>query len=213
MIPERIDPARMLASARGFRRETAPSRERIPCITNDIERDVATRRRGQRRETDPPPDHSAPLQSVISEAKAREISGHDVFDDGPAARAPQMSELKASHLQGHDVFDDAPDRAYVPGRELSDAKFERDFKGHDVFSDSATPRRPGTALSGAKAAEIRGQDIFSDGPGYVAAEMSDARAAAVAAMHGQDVFADGTVERRTTVAVTNPNRNSSNVTF
>lgn len=203
----------MPARARSFRREVAPSHERIPCSINDIERDVATRRRGPTRETDLPPEYPAVFQSVISEAKAREISGHGVFDDGPAARVPQMSTLKASHLRGHGVFDDAPDRAYVPGRELSDAKFERDFKGHDVFSDSATPRRPGTALSGAKEAEIRGQDIFSDGPGYAAAEMSDARAAAVAAMHGQDVFADGTVERRTAVAVTNPNRNSSNVTF
>ena len=70
MISERDRPdpdarARAEVSAAKSRR----AGERIPCSINDIERDVATRRRGPTRETDLPPEYPAVFQSVISEAK------------------------------------------------------------------------------------------------------------------------------------------------
>ena len=94
----------------------------------------------------------------------------------------------------------------MPGVKHSEAKLERDFRGHGVFRETASPRRPATALSGAKAAEIKGQNIFADGAyeGYArnaGGEMSEARAAAVAAMGGQNIFADGEENTRTAVAV------------
>ena len=64
-----------------------------------------------------------------------------------------------AQLQGNDVFSDSPN-AFVPGKQVSHAKLQRDYRGSDVFSDVAEPRRPGTALSTAKANDMRGQDIF-----------------------------------------------------
>ena len=73
----------------------------------------------------------------------------------------------------------------MPGVKHSEAKLERDFRGHGVFRETASPRRPATALSGAKAAEIKGQNIF----------------------------ADGEVNRRTAVAVVKPDPFASQVRF
>ena len=79
------------------------------------------------------------------------------------------------------MFSDSPN-AFVPGKQVSHAKLQRDYRGSDVFSDVAEPRRPGTALSTAKANDMRGQDIFSDGPAREKGEVSEARAAAEACL-------------------------------
>lgn len=121
-----------------------------------------------------PPD-AAPLVWVFfwpfsqSEAKALEISGHDIFSDEASQGHAHMSETKAAHLQGHDVFADEP-AAFVPSRVQSDLKMQRDFYADNVFSETAEPHRPGTAQSRAKAAEICGHDIFSDGASLATGE-------------------------------------------
>ena len=117
-----------------------------------------------------------------SDAKALEISGHDIFSDEAAQSRTQlqMSQTKAAHLQGHDVFGDDAD-AFVPGKAQSEAKMKRDMYANNVFSDAAEPHRPSTAQSRAKAEEISGHDIFSDGDGFRAGDKSESRTARHAA--------------------------------
>ena len=112
-------------------------------------------------------------------------------------------------LKGHDVFDDGPGPVPVPMHSLK----SKHLRGHDVFGDVGTPRRPSTALSDLKRSEMSGQDIFADGQdaGYknnVQGEMrfSEARKLAVAGMAGSDIFADGAAgaNGRTSVASTRP---------
>ena len=110
------------------------------------------------------------------------------------------------------MFSDSPN-AFVPGKQVSHAKLQRDYQGSDVFSDVAEPRRPGTALSTAKANDMRGQDIFSDGPVRAKGEVSEARAAAVAAMSGSDVFSDGQDASRRSVQVSKPPGGGSSIVF
>ena len=110
------------------------------------------------------------------------------------------------------MFSDQPN-AFVPGKQVSHAKMRRDYQGSDVFSDEAEPRRPGTALSTAKAADMKGQDIFSDGPRWTDGEVSGARAAAVAGMRGSDVFSDGADASRSSGRGTNPPGGASSIVF
>ena len=95
-----------------------------------------------------------------SQAKHHEIIGNDIFSAGHAASSRALSDAKIAQLQGHDVFSDSPN-AFVPGKQVSHAKLQRDYRGSDVFSDVAEPRRPGTALSTAKANDMRGLRISS----------------------------------------------------
>jgi hypothetical protein len=53
---------------------------------------------------------------------------------------------------------------------MSEAKMQRDMYANNVFSETADPHRPGTAQSRAKAAEMSGHNVFSDGTGFVAGE-------------------------------------------
>ena len=183
-----------------------------------------------------------PLSS--SDAKAMEFRGHDIFsaDAGDAHGHGHMSDTKAAHLQGHDVFADVPERAFVPskvqldtkmqrdlhannvfsdaaephrpGKAQLETKMQRDMHANNVFSDAAEPHRPGTAQSRAKAAEMSGQNIFSDGEGFVASEVSEARAAHQAAMGGHDVFSNETGETRRAVGgVSKPPGGGSNIVF
>jgi len=132
------------------------------------------------------------LQGRMSDRKAAHLEGHDIFSNEPSAPEGYMSEIKAAHLEGHDVFSETRNafvpskqqsetmmqsleghdvfsetrNAFVPAKHQSDTKMQSDVRGHDVFGETAEPHRPGTAKSRAKAAEMSGQDIFSNGKGH-----------------------------------------------
>ncbi len=150
------------------------------------------------------------------------MRGHDVFDDGPGYEPNEMNPTKSKHLRGHDVFDDAPDPSAKHSRfALNDLKLNNDLRGHNVFGNVATPKRPSTALSEAKKYEMYGRNIFAEGvdEGYaknVAGEMqlSDARAAAVRGMQGNDIFSDGDgTNQKTTLQINAWKSQHSNVKF
>ena len=178
-----------------------------------------------------------------SDAKALEMSGHDIFSDEAAASRAcmQMSETKASHLQGHDVFADEPTAfvpgkvqseakmkrdmhannvfadepiAFVPGKAQSEAKMKRDMYANNVFSDATEPHRPSTAQSRAKAEEISGHDIFSDGDAFKTGDMSESRVAHHAALGGSDVFSNETGETRRIIGgVSKPPGGETSIVF
>ncbi|KAI5654802.1 hypothetical protein M9H77_31989 [Catharanthus roseus] len=121
-------------------------------------------------------ESEAKLKKQISNAKSKELSGHDIFAPPPeiqprplAARALALRESITIGVPA------ATDASEVPGKEVSgeesvmktskkipEKKFA-ELSGNDIFKGDAPPSSAEKPLSSAKLREMSGSNIFADG--------------------------------------------------
>nr|CAB3500635.1 unnamed protein product [Digitaria exilis] len=108
------------------------------------------------------------MKKQISNAKSKELSGHDIFADTPESRANRARNSSngssASHTPvstfsfGEANIDSAPKTSKkITGKKAND------LSGNDIFKGDAPPASAEKHLSTAKLKEITGSNIFADG--------------------------------------------------
>ncbi|GFZ10072.1 hypothetical protein Acr_21g0006710 [Actinidia rufa] len=130
-------------------------------------------------------ESEAKLKKQLSDAKSKELSGHNIFAPPPeiqpwplAARALALREsieigepaprnirtsVKVSNPAGgpsNDMFSEEP--VTKTTKKIHDQKFA-ELTGNDIFKGDAPPSSADKSLSSAKLREISGNDIFADG--------------------------------------------------
>ncbi|KAL3845797.1 hypothetical protein ACJIZ3_003200 [Penstemon smallii] len=121
-------------------------------------------------------ESEAKLKKQISDAKNRELSGHDVFAPPPeikprplAARALALRESitigePTSHNgiggQSNGAFSEEP--VIKTAKKIPNQKFT-ELSGNDIFKGDAPPSSTEKPLSSAKLREMSGSNIFADG--------------------------------------------------
>ncbi|KAF4360383.1 hypothetical protein CsatB_008368 [Cannabis sativa] len=117
----------------------------------------------------------ANLKKQLSDAKCKELSGHDIFAPPPEI-LPRPTTARTLDLRGHiDIGESAsPDPAggqstvvsadepLKTAKKIYDKKFN-ELSGNDIFKGDAAPSSAEKSLSVAKLREISGNDIFADG--------------------------------------------------
>ncbi|GFZ10045.1 hypothetical protein Acr_21g0006440 [Actinidia rufa] len=129
-------------------------------------------------------ESEAKLKKQLSDAKSKELSGHNIFAPPPeiqpwplAARALALREsieigepaprnirtsVKVSNPAGgpsNDMFSEEP--VTKTTKKIHDQKFA-ELTGNDIFKGDAPPSSADKSLSSAKLREISGNDIFAD---------------------------------------------------
>uniref|UniRef100_A0A7N1A3R6 DUF4057 domain-containing protein n=1 Tax=Kalanchoe fedtschenkoi TaxID=63787 RepID=A0A7N1A3R6_KALFE len=119
------------------------------------------------------------LKRQISDAKNRELSGHDIFAPPPEVKVrplPARSAFKESkdfeeprrnfHTSGSNGTSDGGIFGGEPeirtAKKIPNQKFA-ELSGNDIFKGDAPPSSSDKQLSGAKLREISGNNIFADG--------------------------------------------------
>ncbi|KAF8024908.1 hypothetical protein BT93_F1912 [Corymbia citriodora subsp. variegata] len=123
------------------------------------------------------------LKKQISDAKCKELSGHDIFAAPPeilprplAARAldtnQDMGEPAPRHVRtsvkvsnpagGQSSITSNEDPVMKTAKKIYDKKFS-ELSGNNVFKGDVPPTSAEKSLSSAKMREISGNDIFADG--------------------------------------------------
>ncbi|KAG4389510.1 hypothetical protein AAZX31_06G099500 [Glycine max] len=109
------------------------------------------------------------LKKQLSDAKCKELSGHDIFAPPPEIKprpiTPRILELKGSIDIGERHADgDQGDTnsAGKTAKKIYDKKFA-ELSGNDIFKGDAPPSSADKSLSGAKLREMSGSNIFADG--------------------------------------------------
>ncbi|KAJ4753383.1 N-lysine methyltransferase [Rhynchospora pubera] len=111
------------------------------------------------------------MKRQVSDAKRKEISGHDIFappeelrprnvDEGPTTPRGLHSTSAggaSSFLFGEDSDSNVKTAKKIPTRKFSD------LTGNDIFKGDTTPGTAEKSLSNAKLKEMTGSDIFADG--------------------------------------------------
>ncbi|PSR99983.1 DNA oxidative demethylase [Actinidia chinensis var. chinensis] len=130
-------------------------------------------------------ESEAKLKKQLSDAKSKELSGHNIFAPPPeiqprplAARALALREsieigepaprnirtsVKVSNPAGgpsNNMFSEEP--VTKTTKKIHDQKFA-ELTGNDIFKGDAPPSSADKSLSSAKLREINGNDIFADG--------------------------------------------------
>ncbi|KAF5185407.1 N-lysine methyltransferase [Thalictrum thalictroides] len=130
-------------------------------------------------------DSDAMMKKQLSDAKCKELSGHDIFGPPPEIPARPLAarnlELKGSIDMGEPaprnvrtsvkvsnpsggqssiVFSE--ETPVKTAKKIHNQKFQ-ELTGNDIFKGDAPPGSAEKALSSAKLREINGSDIFSDG--------------------------------------------------
>ncbi|KAF3796885.1 hypothetical protein EJ110_NYTH00765 [Nymphaea thermarum] len=127
-------------------------------------------------------ESDAKINKQLSDAKSRELSGHDIFA-GPAEIPPRSSaahSLDPKEIKG--VADSTPrhlqtsikissvgadqsvteDNAGKTAKKIYNQKMA-ELTGNDIFKEEAVPSSAEKSLSVAKLREMSGSDIFADG--------------------------------------------------
>ncbi|CAH2056680.1 unnamed protein product [Thlaspi arvense] len=116
-------------------------------------------------------ESEAKLKKRISDAKCKEISGHDIFAPPPEIQprplAPRALALRESikigesaHSSGNDMASGGP--VIKTAKKIPNQKFA-ELTGNDIFKGDANPTSAERSLSSAKLREMSGNDIFADG--------------------------------------------------
>ncbi|CAE5959362.1 unnamed protein product [Arabidopsis arenosa] len=107
----------------------------------------------------------AKLNKQFSDAKCKELSGHNIFAPPPEIKArPTVRALAYKDNFDLGESDTKPDGELKTAKKIPDRKF-MDLSGNNVFKGDATSPSSATAeklLSTAKLKEISGNDIFAD---------------------------------------------------
>ncbi|KAH8508776.1 hypothetical protein Peur_050640 [Populus x canadensis] len=118
-------------------------------------------------------ESDAKLKKQISDAKSKELSGHDIFAPPPEI-LPRPTTVRALALQEsiqlgepspHDpVGGQQPSEESVvkTAKKINNQKFN-ELSGNDIFKGDAPPSSAEKPLSVAKLREMSGNDIFADG--------------------------------------------------
>lgn len=98
----------------------------------------------------------AKLKKQFSDAKCKELSGHNIFAPPPEIK-PRTLPLRPSAFQETDS-----EPVVKTAKKISDQKFSH-LSGNNIFQEDETPKSAEKPLSVAKLREISGNDIFADG--------------------------------------------------
>ncbi|GAB4861208.1 hypothetical protein Ancab_036366 [Ancistrocladus abbreviatus] len=107
----------------------------------------------------------ANLKKQISDAKCKELSGHNIFAPPPEI-LPRTLPTRPAETREKDtgeatlVFGEEP--VMKTAKKIYNEKFAQ-LSGNDIFKEEAPPKSAEKPLSGAKLREISGNDIFADG--------------------------------------------------
>ncbi|EXC06729.1 hypothetical protein L484_021568 [Morus notabilis] len=118
-------------------------------------------------------DADAKLKKQLSDAKCKELSGHDIFA-APPEILPRPTTARTLDLKGSiDIGDSSnpaggqgnatsADEPLKTAKKIYNKKFT-ELSGNDIFKGDAPPSSAEKSLSVAKLREISGNDIFADG--------------------------------------------------
>lgn len=97
----------------------------------------------------------AKLKKQLSDAKCKELSGHDIFAPPP--------EIKPRSTVRSPAFQETNSEPVVKtAKKISDQKFAH-LSGNNIFKEDLPPNSAEKPLSHAKLREISGNNIFADG--------------------------------------------------
>lgn len=111
------------------------------------------------------------LNKQLSDAKCKELSGHDIFAPPPEIKprpiTPRILELKGSIGLGESHGDGDQDATtgepvLKTAKKILNQKFA-ELSGNNIFKGDSPPLAAEKSLSGAKLREISGSNIFADG--------------------------------------------------
>ncbi|KAK7351181.1 hypothetical protein VNO77_10436 [Canavalia gladiata] len=113
------------------------------------------------------------LKKQLSDAKCKELSGHDIFAPPPEIKprpiTPRILELKGSidigerHADGDQGDTNSTGEPTMKtAKKIYDKKFA-ELSGNDIFKGDVPPSSAEKSLSGAKLREMSGSNIFADG--------------------------------------------------
>lgn len=97
----------------------------------------------------------AKLKKQLSDAKCKELSGHDIF-------APPPEILPRATVRSPAFQETDSEPVVKTAKKISDQKFAH-LSGNNIFKEDAPPNSAEKPLSNAKLREIRGNNIFADG--------------------------------------------------
>ncbi|KAJ6774369.1 N-LYSINE METHYLTRANSFERASE [Salix purpurea] len=118
-------------------------------------------------------ESDAKLKKQISDAKSKELSGHDIFAPPPEI-LPRPTTVRALALQESIQLGEPSPQIPVGGQQPSEESVVKTAKkiynqkfnelsGNDMFKGDAPPSSAEKPLSVAKLQEMSGNDIFADG--------------------------------------------------
>ncbi|KAK7410532.1 hypothetical protein VNO78_01375 [Psophocarpus tetragonolobus] len=112
------------------------------------------------------------LKKQVSDAKCKELSGHDIFAPPPEIKprpiTPRILELKGSidigerHADGEQGDTNSAGDSMKTAKKIYNKKFA-ELSGNDIFKGDVPPSSAEKSLSGAKLREMSGSNIFADG--------------------------------------------------
>ncbi|KAL1344613.1 hypothetical protein HN51_018485 [Arachis hypogaea] len=109
------------------------------------------------------------LKKQLSDAKCKELSGHDIFAPPPEIKprpiTPRIMELKGSIDIGEPAAHGDGKSNGEPlktAKKIYNQKFS-ELSGNDIFKGDVPPSSAEKSLSGAKLREMSGSNIFADG--------------------------------------------------
>ncbi|KAI4307379.1 hypothetical protein L6164_030578 [Bauhinia variegata] len=116
------------------------------------------------------------LKKQLSDAKCKELSGHDIFAPPPEIKpgpiTPRILELKGSINIGEPALrqgdgdegntNSSEEQITKTAKKIYNQKFA-ELSGNDIFKGDAPPSSAEKPLSVAKLREMSGSDIFADG--------------------------------------------------
>ncbi|KAL5559014.1 hypothetical protein UlMin_035225 [Ulmus minor] len=116
-------------------------------------------------------DADAKLKKQLSDAKCKELSGHNIFAPPPEI-VPRPTTARTLDLKGSiEIGESTPhnpaggqstEEPVKTAKKIYNQKFA-ELSGNDIFKGDAPPSSAEKSLSNAKLREISGNDIFADG--------------------------------------------------
>ncbi|KAL6878411.1 hypothetical protein ACP4OV_012581 [Aristida adscensionis] len=118
-------------------------------------------------------DADSKMKKQISNAKSKELSGHDIFADTQDSRSNRArnssngnsashTPVKNAHVSTFSFGETNTDSTPKTSKKITGKKFT-DLTGNDIFKGDAVPASSEKHLSTAKLKEITGSNIFADG--------------------------------------------------
>ncbi|KAJ8771609.1 hypothetical protein K2173_026786 [Erythroxylum novogranatense] len=108
----------------------------------------------------------AKLNKQLSDAKCKELSGHNIFASPPEIlprpTTARALALKESIELGEPTSQDATSELTKTAKKIYEKKYS-ELSGNDIFKGDVPPSSAEKHLSTAKLQEMSGNDIFSDG--------------------------------------------------
>ncbi|XP_010268119.1 PREDICTED: uncharacterized protein LOC104605175 isoform X2 [Nelumbo nucifera] len=120
-------------------------------------------------------ESEATIRKQLSDAKCKELSGHDIFGP-PPENPPRPLAARSLEKEGKDMGEPVPrnpaggqsnfmfseEPVVKTAKKIHNQKFA-ELSGNDIFKGDAPPGSAEKSLSEAKLREMSGSDIFADG--------------------------------------------------